>query len=105
MKHKRRADAARDELVRDVNDPCRRAAELGEGVFKEVEVALGALGALVDNLRVGEMARQLKVAFTGGYGRRKDKGLLTIAVMELPLGPVTLTQAPHSAALSHTAPE
>lgn len=32
-------------------------------------------------------------------------GLLTMAVIEFPLGPVTLTQAPHSAALSHTAPE
>lgn len=65
-------------------------------------MALGALGTLVDDLRWGV---RCKSHFQKSTDRENDEGLLTMAVMELPLGPVTLTQAPHSAALFHTAPE
>jgi hypothetical protein len=54
-----------------------------------------AFGALVDDL-VGDVVRPILWVFEG-----KGGGWLTMALTELPLGPVTETQAPHSAALSH----
>jgi hypothetical protein len=44
-----RGDAALDKLVRGVDDAVG-ASDSGEGVGEEIEMALGALGALVDNL-------------------------------------------------------
>jgi hypothetical protein len=44
-----RGDAALDKLVRGVDDAVG-ASDSGEGVGEEIEMALGALRALVDNL-------------------------------------------------------
>jgi hypothetical protein len=86
------SDAAADELVRRLDDAIG-AADGGEGVGEEIEVALLALGALVDDLE--ELAFELLVI---------GVVLLTMALM-VPVGPVTSMQAPQEAALFQTAPE
>lgn len=43
--------------------------------------------------------------YSAAYLKIKANSCHTIALIELPLGPVTDTQAPHSAALSQASPE
>ena len=51
VEDERRGDAALDKLVRGADDAVG-ASDSGKGVGEEIEVALGALGALVNNLCV-----------------------------------------------------
>lgn len=50
VQHKRRGDAALDKRVRRRDDAGRDGSQLGKRILKQVQVALGALGALVDDL-------------------------------------------------------
>lgn len=50
LEHDGRGDTAGDNRVADGDDALGLGAELGEGVFEEVELVDGALGALVDDL-------------------------------------------------------
>jgi hypothetical protein len=96
VQDKRRRDAALDEAVRRRHNTVR-ATHSGECVREQVEVALLALGAFVDDLE------DVVSSIISGYTFNRITP--TIALMVAPLGPTTSIQAPHSAALSHTAPE
>lgn len=100
VQHERRRDAAVDDLVADGDDALGRGAKLEEAVLEQVELALGTLGALVDDLRgVSWMLLGEAESYVAKEGMN-----LTMAVMEaLPL--VTFTQAPHMPLLFQTWPE
>lgn len=95
-KDQRRSDIARNQSPAGLNKAVR-ATNSSKGIFKEIQVTLVALVTLVDDLR----ARHISSHSTN----HQDIRVLTMALIFLPVGPVTSMQLPQTPALSQLGPE
>jgi hypothetical protein len=92
----RRGNIARNQSPAGLNKTIG-TADSSKGIVKEIQVTLVALVALVDDLTTQQISSH--------HTNHQTIRVLTIALIFLPVGPVTSMQLPQTPALSQLGPE